>query len=130
MKIGLDFDGCLDHMPEFFRVLAVAFVGAGHEVHVITYRDTPKETEAELRRLGIPFTKLHLPEDCRKVHAPEWKAKLAGELELDLFFEDSLENLVVMPPGVKRVWVADPEAFNMQDAINGMRKGFEDRRKK
>jgi hypothetical protein len=124
MIIGLDLDGTISELPELFSLLSQALVEAGHEVHVITFRDPRSEDEVrvELAEHGIRYTGLHLPAmDVSSME--EWKGTLAAELGLDAMFEDSPEVLAAMPPGVKRVWICDPEWHDLRSCIRGMLEG-------
>lgn len=103
--IGIDIDGTITDMPVFFSFLTNALIAQGHEVHLITYRmaQFKEYTEEQMKEMDVAFTKVHC---CDKMlPAPEWKAQVAEELKIDMLFEDSLDNLKAMPPGVVRVWV-------------------------
>lgn len=118
LKVGLDLDGTIDHIPDFFQILSKATLDAGGIVHVITFRDSENEARQYLKKLGIKYSELHLPGG--EPSAPEWKARLARELRLDVFFEDSLEVLRALPDTCKTVWVADRDVFNLNHAIHGL----------
>ena len=104
-KIGVDMDGTITALPAFFSFLCDSLLRAGHEVHVISYRFWFLEaaTRAELAQLNVPYTSLHLNDTG--LPAPQWKLCKAVELRLDMMFEDSMDNLAVMPPSVVRVHV-------------------------
>jgi hypothetical protein len=121
MIIGLDLDNTISDLPEFFSVVAAALVDAGHEVHIITYREpgTDAGVRSELEQLGMRYTRLHLPR--RSCSAPEWKAELAADLGLDLMIEDSPEVLARMPDAVQRLWVCDPEVFDLDLCVRALR---------
>jgi len=58
MKIGIDYHGVIDAVPEFFAILTQLLIKAGHEVHIITgTKDSPKFRK-KLKSLGIKFTHL------------------------------------------------------------------------
>ena len=120
MKIGLDLDETISALPEWFALISRALVEAGHEVHVITYRPVGSEAavHAELQDHGIGYTALHVP--LESVQAPAWKAGLAAELGLDLMVEDSPEVLARMPEGTARLWLCDPEIFDLDVCIQAM----------
>lgn len=120
MRIGLDLDETISALPAFFSVISQALVAAGHEVHVITYREPGTEdgVRAELAGHGIAFTDVHLP--ARGDLPAPWKASVAGRLGLELMFEDSPENLAAMPPGVGRMWLVDPEVFDLDHIVAGL----------
>ena len=120
MIIGLDLDDTISDLPEFFSVLTRALVDAGHEVHVISFRQpgTEPRVERELADLGIAFTALHIPEDL--VQPPSWKADVARELKLDVMIEDSPEVLAAMPAGTRRLWLCDEEVFDLDVCVNAL----------
>lgn len=126
MKIGIDLDGTITELPELFSVLTRALVEAGHEVHVITYREcgTDGEVRAELHDLEVRYTRLHLPEG--PVAAPQWKAALAGELGLDVMIEDSPEVLSRMPDSVHRLWLCNPEVFDLDVCVRALKASLSD----
>jgi len=121
MIIGIDLDETISDLPEFFSVITAALVSAGHEVHVITYREigTEASVKTELAEFGIHYTDLHLPSDFRT--APEWKSELAEKLGVEIMFEDSPEVLARMPGSVKRVWICDPEIFDLDRCVDALR---------
>jgi hypothetical protein len=121
MKVGIDLDGTITDAPALFSLLTHALLGMeGNEVHIITYRDMLREdVEDDLQRYNIRYTRLHLPKPDDD--APEWKSRLATELDLDIMFEDSPEILEAMPSKVKRFWLCDPDIFDLPSAIAGMR---------
>ena len=47
MKIGLDWDGTVSADPKTFRKVVCAFLDAGHEVAVVTWRCKPAETSSD-----------------------------------------------------------------------------------
>lgn len=120
MKVGIDLDGTITSLPELFALLTRALVAAGHEVHVITYREIGSETRvaAELEESGIHYTGLHLPQDFSS--PPRWKARVATQLGLDLMIEDSPEVLAAMPSGVQRLWIADPDVFDLARCVRAL----------
>ncbi|MCB9883641.1 MAG: hypothetical protein H6834_17770 [Planctomycetes bacterium] len=124
MKVGLDLDGTIlgARLEPLFALLSRAIVEHGGEVHVITYREqSHADLRAELDALSITYTDCHLPP--RGVDAPAWKRQVAERLDLDVFFEDSPEVLAELPESIQRVWVADPEVFDMRAALDGLRNG-------
>jgi len=122
MNIGIDLDYTISALPEFFSVLAAALVDGGHQVHVITYREvgTEEQVRGELEQLRIRYTQLHLPR--RACSAPQWKAELAASLGLDVMIEDSPEVLSRMPVSVQRMWVCDPEVFDLEACVEVLHK--------
>lgn len=120
MKIGLDLDGTITEIPKLFSVLSNALVATGNEVHVITYRQDNKQIVAEeLSQYGVAFTDIHLPKPDDDFRV--WKGKLVRQLDIEIMFEDSPEVLSNMPKNVKRIWICDPEMFDLNAAISGMR---------
>ena len=121
MILGIDLDHTISDLPLFFSVVASALVDAGHEVHIITYREpgTEERVRAELDDLRMRYTELHLPR--RACSAPEWKAEVAIRLGLDLMIEDSPEVLSRMPDTVRRLWLCDPQVFDLDVCIRALR---------
>jgi hypothetical protein len=56
LKIGLDIHGICDTSPEYFAELTRLFVGAGHEVHLITGRRICDGALEEIQDLGLSYT--------------------------------------------------------------------------
>jgi uncharacterized HAD superfamily protein len=109
MKIGIDLDGTITDIPWFYSVLTKALISSGHTVHIITYRNLNYEgceegTIQQLKEMDIQYTELRLC-PCLDISAPDWKLEVVEEIGIDILIEDALDNLVVMPPQVKRVWV-------------------------
>lgn len=119
-KIGIDLDYTITEMPWFFAPLTAALKQAGNEVHIITYRDREDrgEAESELRELQIQYDQLHLPEDDALPAA--WKAAVCARLGLDLMIDDAPEVLAALPPATKRLWICDPEVFDLGVCIKAM----------
>lgn len=120
MKMGLDLDGTIDALPWLFSILSKALIGSGAQIHIITYRDpgTRAATEADLARFGIAYTALHMPPvDADMV---DWKRSTAMRLGLDLMIDDMPEVLAKIPAGVQRVWICDPEIYDLDACIGGM----------
>jgi uncharacterized HAD superfamily protein len=96
MKVALDIDGTISEHPEFFAVLSAALRAAGHQVFVLTYRDSARleATKAHLAAWRIEFDEL--------VIAPSLEAKgeLCGALGVDLFFDDQDECIAAVPENV------------------------------
>ena len=55
-KLGLDFHGVIDALPEFFAFLTDSFVKNGGEVHILTGGQWTDELEKNLNDLGIKYT--------------------------------------------------------------------------
>jgi len=60
---------------------------------VISYREERRETEEELRTLGVRYTSLTLTEgvDFGKEEFFHWKARMCRDLGIDILFEDMPE---------------------------------------
>lgn len=57
MKIGLDLHGIVNTHPEFFSELSKLFVGANHEVHILTGSHLLElKVEEDLKKYGIAYT--------------------------------------------------------------------------
>lgn len=56
LKLGIDFHGVIDSMPEFFAFLSSAFVSAGGECHILTGGSWTPEFESLLKSYGIKWT--------------------------------------------------------------------------
>lgn len=104
MVVGLDIDGTITVAEEFFRMLTAAVYREGGKVIVVSARsDTQlvrKETESELRDMGILYSKLILlPEGERMLGVPPpelgylerflWqKVHICLAENVSVFFED------------------------------------------
>ena len=121
MIVAIDLDNTITDAPEFFAVLTKALIDSGHAVHVITYREpgTEDRARADLDALGIRYSELHLPQDWCEPAA--WKAGLAADLGVQIFIEDSPEVLARMPKGVQRLWLCDPEVFDLDACVRALR---------
>lgn len=98
MKLGIDWDGTMASYPEAFRRL----VKYASEVYIITLNpyvdlesirlgmDLEKEFNPNVKlRLHIyPYETLRHNERESQRHAPEWKATVCNELDIDIFFDD------------------------------------------
>jgi hypothetical protein len=80
VRIGLDLDGLLDELPEFFCFLAVTLRSQGHFVAVLTYRDPDSRPRRQnwLTEHGISYDQLHFA-NCLAD-----KGRLCRELDLDI----------------------------------------------
>ena len=114
MNIGLDIDGTIDGSSEssqFFALLSKSLKAAGHQVHIVTYRDPEsiEETKRELSSWKISYDELHLPDG--NLGMGEWKADIAKAMNLDIMVDDRLEILAVMPEKVLRFWVVPEDVL-------------------
>lgn len=103
MRIGLDIDGTITKAPEFYSIITRALLLTGNEVHIISYRETNliEYTYAQLRKWKIQYTRLHMTSE--DISAPEWKARIATKMGLDMMIDDDIANLMAMPKEVKRL---------------------------
>lgn len=124
MNVGIDIDATITETPEFFALLTRALREAGHRVYVVSYRDKADidKSRAEVDEHGITYDDLFHPEDGEDI--PGFKARMARELELDVFFDDMPEAFIEMPPGVKRFWLCDPEVYNLKRMIDALGPGM------
>jgi uncharacterized HAD superfamily protein len=106
-NIGIDIDGTISALPAFFSFMSKALMTAGHKIYIITYRASIYRdiTIQDLKNFNIEYTEVYLCDKLLPAHI--WKAQLAEELQLDMMFEDALENLAAMSPRVARVWVGE-----------------------
>jgi hypothetical protein len=115
MNIGIDIDGTISESPQFFALLSRVLRAAGHQVHIITYRDpSPQsvaETKQELASWKIAYDALHIPDDGLSIGMGEWKRDVANATNLDIMIDDSLEVLAAMPKKVLRFWVVPEDVL-------------------
>ncbi len=109
----LAIDGTISEAPEFFALLSTSLKSAGHQVHVVTYRDpnSAEETKQELADWNIQYDALHLPCSDSTLGMGEWKGEIAEQLNLDMMIDDSLEVLAAQPKGVLRMWVVPDDVL-------------------
>jgi len=93
MRVGIDIDGTITKLPEFYSILTKGLLLSGHEVHIISYRklDLYPYTRQQLKTWGIQYTYLRLSDQTTP--APEWKAKIVKENELNLFIDNDTDVL-------------------------------------
>jgi hypothetical protein len=115
MRVGIDVDGVCDFVPGIIRSIVD---DPRHEIHIITYRSGRKETEEFLKELDIRFDHLHMTEDCVRMEI--WKKEIVIQNNIEVMIEDTPEILENLPPNVVRIWITDPEIYDMKKAINGM----------
>lgn len=89
LRIGLDLDDTITAAPALFSRLTDTLLGAGCEVHIVTYRpdSSPDAVARDLTDLGIRWTHIHLP---RGFDTPPhlWKRATAAAAALDLLIDD------------------------------------------
>ena len=72
-KIGLDFHGVINHMPEFFAFFTKAIIEAGGEIHLITGGLFPEEMDL-LKKNDIKYTKIFsIREYHREIGTPTFE---------------------------------------------------------
>jgi len=119
VNIGIDIDGTISAAPEFFAVLTRTFRREGHKVYIITYRE-PMAVEATRRELadwGIEYDDMHLCGNAEDMGP--WKAKIAKLLDLDIMFDDMPQSLCRLAPEIKRFWLCDSEAYDLEQFVTG-----------
>jgi len=118
MIVGIDVDGVCDYVPAIIRSICD---DRTHTIHIITYRDEcdREETEKMLYNLKIDFDHLHMPEDG--VMMEDWKREVVINNNVELMIEDTPEILAALPSNVARIWVTDPEVYDLDKAIDGMK---------
>ncbi len=124
MNVGIDIDATITETPEIFALLSHALREAGHRVYVVSYRDPNSldESRAEVDGYGISYDDIFHPQDHEDI--PQFKARMARELELDIFFDDMPEAFTQMPPKVKRFWLCDPEVYDLKRMIDALGPGM------
>ena len=117
MNIGIDVDETITAMPAFFGILAKAFRVTGNKVYIISYRPTKDydETMQLLADLGIEHDGLFLSDEPENIGV--YKARMARELDLDVFIDDMPEALIDMPPKVNRIWLCDPLVYDLKAVV-------------
>ena len=118
MNIGIDIDGTISSLPEFFSCLTMAFRQAGHKVYIITYREpmAVQATRDQLDQWRVEYDEIYLCGNTEEMG--QWKAKIAAMLELDVMFDDMPQSLCSLGPEVARFWLCDPERYDLA-AIGG-----------
>ena len=107
MKIGLDYHGVIDAVPEFFGLISQLLCEDGHEVHIITGAENTEELQKNLANAGMHWTHLFSISDYHKekgtqmwrdekgtpwMSADLWnmaKAKYCTEHEIDVHLDDT-----------------------------------------
>jgi DNA-directed RNA polymerase subunit H (RpoH/RPB5) len=130
--IGIDLDGTIDEMPWFFQALIrgilsndnECFGGKSTQVHIITWRDaSEEETIEDLRKLGLrkgrDYDVLHLPKISDN-DPVAWKREIVVRENITLMIEDSPENLAALPENVQRLWLCNPEIYDLNVCIDAM----------
>lgn len=119
MKIGIDVDGVITDIPEVIMCIANS---SKHEIHIITFRNDRYEVAKLLESHNIHYDYIHYaPEGS---HMIDWKKKMVENLGIEVMIEDTPEILAALPRHVKRIWIADPDVYNLSAAIEGMHKSM------
>lgn len=126
MKIGLDWDGTVSADPTTFREVVVAFLNAGHEVAVTTWRCSPLDDAGGWSASSSKW------EDIEEVFEA-WGFRLPvfycnGNAKRDFYDADiwiddnpsSVSFSLTRPPRFE----ADPSAY-LQDVLVCKREGFD-----
>ena len=119
MIIGIDIDDTITRNPKFFSVLSNAFIAAGQEVIIITFRDDVPSTEKALKDWGIEYTKLVTStlEQHLEYGVNEWKNWVCQKHSVEVFIEDSPEVLKHMDPSILSLMVVDPSRYDLTKLI-------------
>ena len=120
MNIGIDIDGTITEAPEFFATFAKGFRAAGHKVYVVSYRDQIdiEDSTVEMREFGVEFDGIH--HSVGRESIPDFKARIARELDLDIFFDDMPEALLKLPPKCIRFWMCNPSVYDMNKVVDNL----------
>ena len=88
IRLGLDIDGCISEYPRLFSILTKALISSDTEVFIISSRENSnksrKQTEQELKELGIFYNHLFLTDD---------KQQVIKENCIDLFIDNEIEQI-------------------------------------
>jgi len=124
MNIGIDLDHTITACPEFFAFLTRALRDGGHCVYVVSFRDPADlaKSKAEVADHAITCDGVYHPREDENI--PGFKARMARELELDVFFDDMPEAFTEMPPSVQRFWLCDPEVYDLKRMIDVLGSGM------
>ncbi|MCC5829742.1 MAG: hypothetical protein JJU36_09890 [Phycisphaeraceae bacterium] len=120
MNVGIDLDQTITELPEFFAIVSAALRQAGHRMHIVSYRHESDlaDTRIELAELGVQHDGVHLSGQNEGLTA--FKARMARELDFDLFIDDMPEALVDLPEKTQRLWLCDPAVYNLRAVIRAL----------
>ncbi len=115
MVIGMDIDGTITRMPELFACMSKGFVGAGHRVVIITFREDRAGTEADLAGWGIAYDELICStlERCLEDGVDEWKSKVCRRKGVEVLFEDDPAVLAHVGPEVLCLMPVEEDKGNL-----------------
>lgn len=122
-KIGLDLHKVIDAYPELFRELSVAWVKAGHEVHIVT-GETWRDAARTVIDMGIKYTHYFSivdyhrrrgtdvwgPDDRPWMDSSTWdstKGLYARNTRLDIHFDDTIRYAQYFPSSCSFVLVGE-----------------------
>ena len=105
-SIGIDIDGCIDEAPLFFSVLAANWPG---KIFIISYRDNLDGAKRTLKNFNIRYDELVL------VSSFDEKAKVIGENNISVFFDDQPEMLREIAPACNVMLVRNGGNFDFDD---------------
>lgn len=95
-SFAFDIDGVITSNPDFYRHLTYLLHKNGHIIDIVTSRNPSraKETEEELKRLGITYTDIHfmsslLPRDYKT--QGQWKLDTIATLKTDVWFDNEFK---------------------------------------
>lgn len=106
--LGIDFDGCVDESPVFFRMMTHCWPGP---VIVLTYRDDRAEAIADLARYDIRFDELIL------VSSFDAKAVVIVEKGISVYFDDQPEMLKNVPENLTVMLVRNGGNFCFDEKL-------------
>ena len=78
LKVGIDIHGVIDAFPEKFKLLSLALINDGAEVHIITGIKRSRSIDLMLDKAGIKFTHFFSIVDYLEAtdQSVEWKNEL------------------------------------------------------
>ena len=118
LAIGIDIDGTITEMPEFFQILTKVWPG---KIYIISVRFNRRGTENQLGRLGIKYDELVL------VHTHAQKVIEAQKRDIKIFFDDNDEVILSMPSTIKVLKIRNIINFDFLDSkwLYGLHAGKE-----
>lgn len=110
MKIGIDIDGVITDLPEFFAKLSHLW---DDEIIIITYRDLKhrEKTIEELKSLNIKYS------DLIFVSSFEEKSEVIVKFGISLYFDDQPEFLKSVPDNVSVCLFRNGGNFDFDDRL-------------
>ena len=105
-KLGLDIDGCMDEMPQFFQFLSHVWPG---QVVVVTARADEQEASEYVAELGIRFDELFATGSLAA------KPAVVIEQQIEIFLDDQPEALKGMPDSVRTLLVRNDGNYDFDD---------------